>query len=193
MKKMLDAKSEQKRLGHSPQEPRRGDLILARGGARSAKPLVDVQLNLRAPEGRQIRRPFRARHHWRSFPGVSRCALHPWLISGRPSGALVASVPILFDGLYTNDKFCHSRIRRLNLRPPRASQNKLANSGQSILPAHTQRPGGKNETSLEHPSPAGNHPGRRSALGSGLSTPALLESDSSFGDRISIQHRGGNQ
>jgi hypothetical protein len=98
---------------------------------------------------------------------------------------------MLSDGLYTNDKFCHSRYLRLKLKPLRASRNELAHSDQSILPGDTQQPGGSDETPLEHPSPAGNHARRLSALGSGLSTPTDLESDPSSGDGDSIENRGG--
>jgi hypothetical protein len=100
---------------------------------------------------------------------------------------------MFIDGLFTNDKFCHTRFGRLKLRPLRGAQNKLAISGQTFPPAVTQQPGGFNETQLEHSSPAANIASRRTAVGSGLSTPSRLESDSSFGDGISAQHRGGNQ
>jgi hypothetical protein len=97
------------------------------------------------------------------------------------------------DGLFTNDKFCHTRFGRLELKPPRRAQNKLASSGQASPSVVTQQPGGVNETQLEHPSPASSDPNRPAALGSGLSTPARLEPTSSFGARVSTKHRGGRQ
>src|SRR5262249_29343233 len=103
------------------------------------------------------------------------------------------TVPILPDGLFTNDKFCHTRFGRLKLKPLRGAKDKLASSGQVSPSAVTQQPGGINETQLEHPSPAASDPNRPAALGSGLSTPARLEPTSSLGAGVSTKHRGGRQ
>jgi len=62
MKKMLDATAFKKMIlyenyenGFFGNERRRRDQILARGGARSAKPLEGFPKNIQAPEGRQKR------------------------------------------------------------------------------------------------------------------------------------------
>src|SRR5215510_9290769 len=100
---------------------------------------------------------------------------------------------MLRDGLFTNDKFCHTRFGRLKLKPLRGAQIKLASSGQVSPSAVTHQLGGGNETQLEHLSPAASDPNRPAAVGSGLSTPACLEPTSSFGARVSTKHQGGRQ
>ncbi|MDX2033304.1 MAG: hypothetical protein SF339_21700, partial [Blastocatellia bacterium] len=72
----------------------------------------------------------------------SALANHPVNPEKSCSSCLFFAVRMFPDGLYTNDKFCHSRPGRLKLRPLRAFQKKLANSGQSHLPADIQRAGG---------------------------------------------------
>ncbi len=96
---MPDAKSDPERLGH---KPRRGDKIIARGEARSAQPLVRLEMipsPERATERQCFSRPFRAQTFDNRIPGATRCALRPWLLSCRPFGARATSVPMFLGSI----------------------------------------------------------------------------------------------